>query len=134
VVTLLFIFLPQLKPVPPPAVTKGEIVSITAGDSTLATKSFTASVQIDGYKGRHCQLTVTLYDAQTGMSFGQPYVQPSGFTMTPEAETDRASTTIAVRVPKTGDYFLRFILKDDHGTELHRLDSAKFYALALPLP
>jgi hypothetical protein len=27
---------------------------------------------------------------------------------------------VRVRVPKTGDYFLRFILYDDHDTELHR--------------
>jgi len=98
---------------------KGDIPSVkdAGGDSCC---TFTVRVELTGFKGRDCELTATLVDADGAETPGETTM------LTVEADTDRGSADVLVPATETGTYSVRFVLRNPDGGELDRSETQPF--------
>lgn len=100
----------------------GEITSVDYSSGN----DFSVRVELKGFNGQECVLTWNLHDADTRSPVSGFTEQP-GAAFEPESDEDSARTDVTIEVPpRTGTYFVRFVLEDPDGVELDRKDSEQF--------
>ena len=133
--TVIFLLVPGIKPEAPPSpppVTRGEIVEIaTDQEESLNRRAFAVSVQLKGYRNRKCRLDAALHREDRSWLGLKAYIDPSARIITPDAQTYRSSVRVTAHPPRSGRYYVRFILYDDKGIELHRRDGPVFAVLLI---
>lgn len=96
-------------------------------------------VVIEGYRGKTCRLTWSLFDAASQARVAdQTLLDQPGWpdgTFTPAAARDQADGEVWIRRPnRPGSYFVRLELFDPSGQRLTSLDSAPFDVAGSPSP
>jgi hypothetical protein len=102
---------------PAPATLLADISAVNPVSGTPCC-GFTVQVDVQGFDGRVCTVEGYTVDAYSG-----EHVLRAGQEVRFEADRDRASTAILVQAP-SGWYAFSFVIRDDRGTELDRVQTA----------